>query len=135
MRTLPLLLCAVLAACTNDPGLTLDIAGTWTDQYDTTHVIDADAWEQIMSTGSSVFEIVEYDNDEDWAIAQNGAANGFSPNLFSRFEWTQVGAQLYFCQVLFDGKTEQAAREAGPADPADPATAGCSGFAWSQLNP
>lgn len=134
MRTiLPFLF---LAACVDSvEGSTLDIAGTWDDQFGTTHIITAESWEQAGTYGTSVFDILEYDNDERWAVAQNDASNAYSGGLFSRFEWTEVGADLYFCQVLFDGATQEDAEMAGPADASDPTGNTCGGFAWSELNP
>lgn len=124
-----------LAACANGTdALTLDIAGTWEDQFGISHVITADSWEQASASGSQTFEILDFDNTADWAIAQNGADNEYSAELYSRFEWTESGSAVHYCQVLFDGATEDDARDAGPADASD-LTAGCGGFAWSELTP
>lgn len=138
------LMIPMLAACAdggdgvtdaNEDPVTIAIAGTWNDNFGTTHIIDATSWSQANTYGESTFAILDFDNERGWAVAQNGSDNGFNPDLYSRFEWVEVGPQIYFCQVLFDGATQEDAEKAGPADASDPATDGCGGYSWSELNP
>ncbi len=131
--TLPL-----AAACgdTDDDGDSgggpIAIAGSYTDDFGGSHVVTSERWE---SSGPTVFAITEYDNVEQFAIAQNDAANAFSPSLWSRFDWTYDTANtLYYCQTVYDGADADAARNATPADIGD-LMAGCNGFGWSKLTP
>src|SRR5690606_4727117 len=59
----------------------------------------------------------------------------FAPGLWSRYDWTHVGDDLWYCQTTYDAATLADALAAPPADPADPTDGGCSGFAWSRLRP
>lgn len=143
---IPVLLLGVLAAMaagcesestTSDlgPEITgepLEIIGDWVDDFGGTHAVTAQTW-TMGQTMSGVFHISQYDNDENWLVAHNDADNAFSPDLWSRFDWTESGGELYNCQTVYDAATEEDARNAPPADPADPATGGCQGFAWSKL--
>jgi hypothetical protein len=128
-----------LAACGDDGGEADDnaetgdeglaIAGNYVDDFATDHSISEDEW----STGDFHFAIVEYDNDEMYVIAQNAETNMFNPGLWSRFDWTWDGDQLYYCQSVFDGAAIEDAR-ADSGDASDLAM-GCQGFPWSLLTP
>jgi hypothetical protein len=110
---------------------TLSIVGDYIDDFMTEHSITETQW----SFAGSVFAIVEYDNDGMYIIAQNDEANEYFPGLWSRFDWTWDGEQLYYCQHVYDGMNIEDAR-ASSADPNDLATGcGADGFSWSMLNP
>jgi hypothetical protein len=113
----------------------IEIAGRYDDGFGTTHVIDAEGWSMTFGDSTSRFAFTTIDDTADFAIAQNDAANMFSPGLYSRFEWVRVGEQLYFCQSPFDAATEAAALGAARPDRSDPAMTGCGTFAWSPLTP
>lgn len=108
----------------------LAIAGSYTDDFGGTHEITDTVW---TMDGVGVFNISQYDNDGMWLVAQNDSSNAFSPDLWSRMDWTVDGTDLYFCQTVFDAPTEQDAIDATPAAANDLA-AGCGGFPWSQLS-
>jgi hypothetical protein len=114
---------------------TIEIAGRYDDGFGTTHVIDAAGWSMTFGDSTSRFAFTMVDDAEDFAIAENDAANMFSPGLYSRFEWVRVGEQLYFCQAPFDAATEAAALAAARPDRSDPTMTGCGTFAWSPLTP
>lgn len=132
---------ALLAACGDDESTAvptqgpLEIAGTYTDDFGTTHVITQDTWAQTATGFAATFHINEYSNAADDLLAQNDAANGFNPSLYSRFTWSTAAGSLYYCQDPFDAPTLADARAAPAPDATDPATGGCGGFAWSRLNP
>lgn len=107
----------------------LALIGDWVDDFGGTHAITAATW----TMGASVFAITQFDNDTSWLVAQNDADNEFSPDLWSRMDWSAGGADFWFCQTVFDGADEAAALGATPADSAD-LTAGCGGFSWSMLS-
>ena len=105
------------------------LTGGWDDSWGGTHAIDAFTW----ASGDATFSIAEVDAAAGWAVAQNGADNGWNPELWSRFEWTQDGAgAVWYCQAVYDAATEAEARAAAPADAAD-LLSGCGGFSWTEL--
>lgn len=114
---------------------TLAIIGSYTDDFGGSHDITADTWTLgYEGSAPSLFHITRFDNAAGWLVAQNDAANEFSPGLFSRFEWVEAEGSLYFCQSPYDAETESAAIEAPASDRTDPANSGCGGtFPWSQL--
>ncbi len=108
----------------------LEIVGEYIDDFMSEHSISEDQW----VIGDSTFEIDEYDNAQMWIIAQNAADNMFNPGLWSRFEWTWSGEQLYYCQSIFDAASLDDAKAGEGADPND-LQAGCGMSPWSMLNP
>lgn len=108
----------------------LEIIGSYTDDWNYDHDITQTEW----TMDTSVFHISQYENDDDFLVAQNDAANQYNPDLWSRFDWTLDGTDLYYCQIAFDAATEAAALADTSADRADLAT-GCAGFEWSKLTP
>ncbi len=115
-------------ADTDDTGLA--IAGDYTDDFGGSHAITETVW---TMDGVGVFNISQYDNPGMWVVAQNDSDNDFSADLWSRMDWTTDGDDLYFCQTVFDGATEDdALNPATPSDGSDLAE-GCNGFPWSQL--
>lgn len=127
-----------LVACgEEDPG-PLAIAGAYTDAFGTAHEITDTSWTQTFGSGTTAaayaFAITSYDNVEQYLIAENGADNGYFPGLWSRFDWTDVDGDLFYCQSAFDAATEEDAFAAPRADDTDPASGGCGGFAWTALS-
>jgi hypothetical protein len=110
----------------------LEIAGSYVDNFQGTHVISDDNWSM---GGMGEFEITQFDNEENYAIAHNSEDNEYNPGLWSRMDWTQKDGELWFCQTAYDAASEEAALATQPADPADPANSGCQGFSWTELTP
>lgn len=114
----------------------LEIAGSWIDDYGMAHEITESAWSQESTGFSALFHVESFDNDADFLVAQNDAANDYNADLFSRFDWVEDGdGQLWYCQGVFDAATAADAESAPAPDRADPATTGCGGFPWSKLDP
>jgi len=110
----------------------LEIAGRWVDGWGGRHVILDTSWEMV---GMAFFHVVEFHNDGRWMVAQNDEGNDWSPGLWSRFDWTFAGPDLWYCQTAFAAATREDAVATPPADPSDPATGGCGGFPWTRLDP
>lgn len=110
----------------------LAIIGTYTDDWGYLHVIDGDTW---IQGGSSRFELLDFSNEERWAVALNAATNEWSPGAYSRFDWTVAGSTLWYCQTAYDAPTLEQALATAPADAADPEAGGCGGAPWSRLTP
>ena len=109
----------------------LAIIGDYVDNFGGVHRVSQTVWISGWSPAAPTYAITQFDNDAQFLIAQNGADNTFSPDLYSRFDWAEADGKLYFCQSAFDAATEAAALAAS-ADASDLA-AGCGGFGWSEL--
>jgi len=109
----------------------LEIAGDYLGDYEDTYEITETAW---TSATFGVFNISAYSNEDDYLIAQNDESNEYSPNLWSRFDWTFNSGELFYCQIAYDAATEADALAATDANKTDLST-GCSSFAWSKLTP
>lgn len=107
----------------------LSFSGTFIDGWGGEHTIGQDSW----VSGSSVFHVATWSNQEQYIVAQNDTDNEWNPDLWSRFDWVTVESQLCYCQTTYDAPTLDDALAAG-ADDSDPATTGCGGFAWSTLH-
>lgn len=116
----------------------LEIAGEWIEMFAPgdaiMHIIDPHTWEQLAPFGDALFHIDSYDNAGRFVVAQGDAANDFFPELYSKFNWTWDGDDLYYCTVVFDAATAAEALAVPDADPGD-LDAGCGGFGWSPLMP
>ncbi len=108
----------------------LAIIGSYTDNYGSSHDIAQDSW----TMGNSVFHIELVDNNGNFLVAQNDAANSYNPELYSRFDWTFDQGTLYYCQIAYDAADLGTALQNTTAARADLA-AGCNGFAWTTLTP
>lgn len=110
----------------------LEIAGTWEDDFGTTHEIDSTAVKTSSEFGSSSIYLTQIDESAQWAIGLNAQENGFNPCLYSRFEWHWEASELYVCQSVFMAGSETAAENAPMADSGD-LDGGCGSFSWSKL--
>ncbi|TVQ87265.1 MAG: hypothetical protein EA397_18275 [Deltaproteobacteria bacterium] len=109
---------------------TIPLLGTWADNWNGEHLIDADRW----TMGDSVFHLTSVDAQEGWAVAENDDANAFNPSKWSRFDWVEAEHNgWWFCQTAFDAESEEDALTVEPANADDPASTGCGDFAWSRL--
>lgn len=125
------------------------LIGGYQDDFGGSHTITPSFWQ----SGSFSFHLLEFSNDEAWALAQNDCANAYFPGLYSRFDWVAVAGgeggaagaagaggagaeapgETYYCQTGYNLDSAEAARELEPADRGD-LTEGCNGFPWSKLS-
>ena len=125
--------------------------GTYDDNWGGSHTINAFKWD----SGSLLFHVSQYSNDEGWLIAQNdskkrsqycsdwmlateedctGAGETWTDlaDKWSRFDIaSDADGGLHYCQIAFGADTEEDAL-AVSADANDLAT-GCNGFGWTQF--
>ena len=106
------------------------ITGNWVDDWGYSQVVTKDTW----TSDDSVFHITGIHNRAGYLVAHNDPDNQWAPDLWSRFDWTESAGALYFCQIVFDAETQEAATANTGADRSD-LEAGCNGFGWSKLNP
>jgi hypothetical protein len=108
-----------------------ELAGAWQDNRGLNHQIDAVAW----VTGSVVFEIVSFDDDEQLIIARNSDDNPNDPGKFSRIDWTTDGGYYWFCQTVGNAESADDASSAPSADADAPSMMGCDGSPWARMIP
>lgn len=130
------ILCAMvfLTNCANEEAA-LEINGSYASTG-TSHTISNDSWVQDFGTfGTYTFNIVSYNNSTNIIIAQNGAANGNTANLFSKINYTDRSAdgKFYFCSAVSNASSIELAIAATDADASNPGSSGCGGFSWSQM--
>jgi hypothetical protein len=113
----------------------LAIEGSYADGFGGHQVITGSSWTSASDFGGAVYHIAAYSNREHWIVARNDQTNSFNPCLWSRFDWTEQGGVLYYCQAAFAAESEEAARAVPASDASDPATKGCGSFPWSALTP
>ena len=124
--------------------------GTYTDAFGGEQIIADESW----TSGSFLFHVSQYNNDESWLIAQNDSelrsqycsdwnyytqedceAAGSTwfdlADKWSRFDIADSDGSLYYCQSAYDAETEDDALAAS-ADASD-IGAGCNGFGWSEI--
>ena len=107
----------------------LEIRGEYGDSWGGEHTITQTAW----VSGSSSYAISQFDNEQQFIIAQNGEDNAYNPSLWSRFDWAKVDGKLWYCQTAYSAESEEAALATAAADATDPSEGGCGGFSWTQL--
>ena len=112
----------------------LEIIGRYMDDFDTSHVITETEWTSRSSYGTSVYHISQYDNEQDFIIAQNDSEKSWDPDKWSRFDYTVKNGAVYYCQTAYDKETEEEALATPAADKTDPTTSGCGGYAWTKLH-
>lgn len=111
----------------------IEIAGSWDNEFNGTETIDDQSWDLTFD----VADIVEYDNDDNWAILYMppDAKEDLGPDTFQRVVWTEPeDGMFYTCTVAFGFETlEEARASKAKADDSDPASSGCGMFSWSLL--
>ncbi|GEM_PF-630745 len=107
-------------------------AKAYTDADGVPHNITWDLWES-GDTPTDWVNLSYVDNTANFAVGKNDTTNQFDACLWSRYDWTEAGATLYYCLTVTDATTEDAAINATSPDSSDPTKDGCNGFAWTEL--
>lgn len=109
----------------------LPIAGSWVDEFTVAHDINSYQW--VNDYGA--YNISMSDLKKGFVVAQNDASNTYSPDLWSKFQWTTeyTTGDYYYCQIAFDSADEAAAL-AVPLGNAFDLTTGCNSNPWSRLS-
>jgi hypothetical protein len=111
------------------------ITAHYTDDYDTSHVIDSIQWEiTYPETQPNLFIISSVNQEAMYLIAQNAESNEFDSELWSRFDWhvDDLGG-IWYCQTTYNAVSAQAAEDSMVADHTQVDQSGCGSFPWTQL--
>lgn len=134
---------ATAAACvtTRQPALVPAVAATppalvlgeFVDDHGNRYTITAEEW---FHHPALRYRIVNWNLEQQYAIAQNAPTNFRSPDLWTRIEWMPLSGILpyewAFCLSAYDAPTAQAAEATGLARREQPKT-GCNGFPFSRM--
>ncbi len=105
----------------------IELSGEWTGPF---------GEEEINSFEWNGNAVIEFNNDENFAITQNAADAEYGPSTFNKIVWTELkDNSFWYCTIDFGQTTAEDARNSTKVvDATDPATAGCGGFAWTSLS-
>lgn len=105
----------------------IEVAGDWDTQFDTIETIDEEMW--------SFMYLVEYNNDERWAVTQNPDDDEHNPDLYNRLEWTPIENDVFhYCTVDFGLDSREDALNSEASADADDLETGCGGFEWTEMS-
>ena len=110
----------------------LAIAGTYLNPSNVTVTLSTASWSDSLGNG---FQVAEYSNASQYAIAQNGASNAGFPGLWSRFDWTIYQGDLYACHTVVNAASQATAEATARPDTTHPYAGGCVGGVWTLLSP
>ncbi|HCP45440.1 MAG TPA: hypothetical protein DIU15_05330, partial [Deltaproteobacteria bacterium] len=117
----------------DSPSARIAIGGQWSGPADGVHTVSSSSWSDPYG---ATFNLSQFQNAQQFAIAQNHADNDFNPGLWSRFDWTwDEFNTLWYCQTCYDCEDEGEALATDAADSSALSSDGCGGFAWSSLTP
>ena len=104
----------------------IEVAGTWETPFETVEVIDDEMW--------GFMYLIDFDNDQRWAITQNPDDDDHNPDAFNRLHWTPIeNDTFYYCTVAFGLDTEQEARDTDATADEGDLDGGCGGFPWTEM--
>ena len=111
------------------------IEGHFEDDYGIQYRITSTEWTQFPS---SIYHIVEWNDEEHYVLAQNDSLNSSGANLWTRIDWmtleNMAPFEWAFCLSAYEAESLEAARNSPSADRTIPKT-GCAGYPFSRLKP
>ncbi|MFN3604083.1 MAG: hypothetical protein ACK4UJ_05170 [Leptonema sp. (in: bacteria)] len=128
----------------------LEINGKWKDNYSGYHQIYGIKTKKYGTFGfwEGLFNriIVEFDNstrtlyvkginEPSWADCNGNGTNGESGvECYSRIVWTYSNDSYYYCEIVFNKASLNAAKEdPKTANDSNPSAGGCGGFPWTKF--
>lgn len=107
-------------------GQTLEVEGSWVDNYGTAYTIDDQTW------GNQA--VIEFDNQENFAVTEGEDFETGEP-AFSKVVWTEpADGEWWYCTVDFGlDSAEAALNTEKSADASNPSESGCGDFPWTQM--
>lgn len=104
----------------------IEIAGHWDTNFDTTEDIDDEWWD--------FMHMIEFDNDDRWAVTQNPEDNEWGADTYNRLVWTPIEDDVfYYCTVDFNLDTEEEAMDTDATADDDDLDGGCGGNPWTEM--
>jgi len=115
------------------PSVPQALIGEFVDDYGIRYVVSERRW---LQGEYARYEIVEWNVEDRFLIARNGAENRSGAGLWTRIDWVllESGSEFEwaFCYVVYDAESQEAARASPPSDRDHPRT-GCNGFPFSRM--
>ncbi|MEM1095888.1 MAG: hypothetical protein AAGJ10_14920 [Bacteroidota bacterium] len=135
MRVLAVVLAMLTVGCQRDAS-TPDAAllGTFVDDYGDLHTVTTELWHHQPSLR---YQVLRWEADAQYLIAQNDASNASARGRFTRIDWMPLDMPPYtwaFCLSAYDAPTPEAAEAVQIADRSQPRS-GCNGFPFTRLQP
>lgn len=118
-----------------EPVETHELIGRYADAWGGSHIISATVWFQPSEWGDTLFHITQFDSVDNFIIAHNDDELAFAgyEGKWSRFDYVIKDGKIYYCQIVSQAETEEAALAVTTADRTDPATSGCGEYSWTEL--
>ena len=135
--------CAATFACGDDGDVepddgtseSIEVEGTWMASFlgmeSGEEVITDDTW-----TGYVSQTIVEFSNEENYAIWQNPDDAMYNPSLFGRNVWTEIeDGTFYYCTVAYASESAEATEDDAEAADENDFETGCGAMSspWNQM--
>lgn len=114
----------------------IEIAGNWMTQFDTREDIDDDEWIFVYDDNDDLAqEVIDFDNEERWAITKNPDDAELGPGTYNRSVWTSLEEdQFYYCTVDFGLDSEEEAHDSEETADEGDLDGGCGdGFSWTEM--
>jgi hypothetical protein len=104
----------------------IEVAGEWENQFGEIEVIDDERWD--------FMHLVDFENDQRWAVTQNPDDDEWNPSAYNRLVWTPIEDDVfYYCTVDFGLETEEEAQLSDASADEEDLDGGCGGFAWTEM--
>jgi hypothetical protein len=109
------------------------VIGSFVDDYDATHVLNATEWRH----GSRArYHIVKWNAEGRYFIARNDPSNPSDGDLWSRVDWLKLDGMApwtwAYCMSAFKAPTPDSAESTRGANRSTPRT-GCNGFPFTRM--
>jgi hypothetical protein len=109
------------------------LLGTFEDDYQNRFTISATEWLQLPH---GKFNVVRWNAESRYLIAQNDAANSHAPGKWTRIDWVMLDGmapwEWAFCLTAYEAPTADSAEATRTARPETPRT-GCNGYPYSRM--
>ncbi len=112
------------------------IAGSWETNFDGREDIDDDQWTFVFDENDDLVQaMIDFDNDERWAITQNPEDAEFGPGSYNRSVWTDLeDDRFYYCTVDFGLESEEDAHASEQKADEEDLEGGCGeGSPWTEM--